>query len=185
MSLPPTSHPGGYGHVIHEMKEMANAKFGQYAQSNQPSFDNLYLFTIAGQPSKTEYWTRRVCADMYKSGPDGFPGDEDNGSMASWYILSSIGLYPFCPGNPIYILTSPEFEKVSLHLPQGKTFVIDAPTNNEGKFYVQSRTLNGKDDGRTWISHKEVMLGGALKVITGQHPNTRSIPDQEMPPALP
>jgi predicted alpha-1,2-mannosidase len=185
MSLPPTYHVGGYGKVIHEMKEMASAPFGQYAQSNQPSFNNLYLFTIAGQPWKTEYWTRRVCAEMYNSGVHGFPGDEDNGSMAAWYILSSIGLYPFCPGNPIYVFTSPMFEKITLHLPHGKTFVIDAPANNATNVYVQGRILNGKNDTRTWIAHNEIMQGGELTVNMGPNPNKRVVPDADMPPSSP
>jgi predicted alpha-1,2-mannosidase len=185
LSLPPTFHVGGYGGVIHEMTEMGNAKFGQYAQSNQPSFNNLYLFTIAGQPWKTEYWTRRVCAEMYNSGVDGFPGDEDNGSMAAWYILSSIGLYPFCPGNPTYVFTSPLFDKITLHLPQDKTFVIDAPANNATNVYVQGRILNGKNDSRTWISHDEIMQGGELTVSMGPNANKRVVPDEDMPPASP
>jgi predicted alpha-1,2-mannosidase len=185
LSLPPTFHVGGYGGVIHEMTEMGNAKFGQYAQSNQPSFNNLYLFTIAGQPWKTEYWTRRVCAEMYNSGVDGFPGDEDNGSMAAWYILSSIGLYPFCPGNPTYVFTSPLFDKITLHLPQDKTFVIAAPANNATNVYVQGRILNGKNDSRTWISHDEIMQGGELTVSMGPNANKRVVPDEDMPPASP
>ncbi|HEV3270692.1 MAG TPA: GH92 family glycosyl hydrolase [Candidatus Methylacidiphilales bacterium] len=182
MSLPPTYHTHGYGGVIHEMVEMGVAKFGQYAQSNQPSFANLYLFTIAGQPWKTEYWTRRVCAEMYSSSIDGFPGDEDNGSMAAWYILSSIGLYPFCPGNPSYVFTSPMFDKIVLRLPQGKTFVIDAPANNATNVYVQGRTLNGINDTRTWIAHREITQGGQLIVNMGPNPDKRVVSDPDMPP---
>ncbi len=100
LGLPPVFHVGGYGQVIHEMSEMGNAKFGQYAHNNQPVFDVLFLYAALGQPWKTEYWTRRVCAELYNSGPRGFQGDEDNGSMASWYVLSAIGLYPLCPGTP-------------------------------------------------------------------------------------
>ncbi|MGA3170044.1 MAG: GH92 family glycosyl hydrolase, partial [Chthoniobacteraceae bacterium] len=187
MSLPPTYHTGngGYNGVIHEMVEMANARFGQYAQCNQPSFDNLYLFTIAGQPWKTEYWTRRVCAELYNSGVDGFPGDEDTGSMASWYVLNSIGLYPFCPGNPMYVFTSPLFSKIILHLPEGKTFVIDAPTNNATNVYVQGRILNGKNDGRTWIAHHDIMQGGELTLNMGPDANKRVVPNEDMPPASP
>lgn len=185
LSLPPTFHPGGYGGIIHEMKEMAIAQFGQYAQSNQPSFDNLYLFTIAGQPWKTEYWTRRVCTEMYNSGVDGFPGDEDNGSMAAWDILNSIGLYPFCPGNPMYVFTSPMFDKIILHLPQNKTFVIAAPANNATNVYVQGRILNGKMDSRTWIAHKDIMQGGELTLNMGPDANKRVIRDEDLPPASP
>ena len=75
-----------------EMVEMAAVPFGQYAHSNQPVHHVLYLYTAIGQPWKTQYWTRRVCKELYNSSPEGFCGDEDNGEMSSWYILSSIGL---------------------------------------------------------------------------------------------
>jgi len=179
LSLPPTFHTGGYGEVIHEMREMASDRFGQYAQSNQPSFNNLYLFTIAGQPSKTEYWTRRVCAEMYNSSLEGFPGDEDNGSMASWYILSSIGIYPFCPGTPYYLFTSPAFSKIVLNLPQNKTFTINAP-NTENNVYVQSRQLNGQADTRTWIKHSDIMNGGQLRLEMGPQPTTRPLSNEDL-----
>lgn len=130
LGLPPVFHTGGYGHVIHEMTEMADANFGQYDQGNQPGFDNLYLFAAVGQPWQTEYWTRRVCVELFNSSEDGFPGDEDNGSMSSWYILSSIGLYSLCPGTPEYVFTSPVFQKVTIHLPQGKTFIISTSSNS-------------------------------------------------------
>src|ERR1039457_6988314 len=84
-----------------------------------------------------------VSVELYSSTETGFPGDEDNGSMASWYLLSSIGLYPLCPGTPTYMFTSPLFPKATLHLPQDRTFVITAASNNEKNVYVQRWQLNG------------------------------------------
>ena len=181
LAIPPIYHVGGYGHVIHEMSEMAEAKFGQYAQSNQPVFSVLYLYAVAGQPWKTEYWTRRVCAEMYNSGVKGFPGDEDNGSMASWYVLSSIGLYPFCPGTPDYVFTSPVFPKITLHLAHDKTFVIAASSNNERNVYVQQRQLNGVEDSRTWITHNDIVRGGELQLDMGSAAKMRSVRNADLP----
>jgi hypothetical protein len=96
---------GGYGQVIHEMREMGIAKFGPYDQGNQPVLDMLYLFAALGQPWQTECWTRRVCVEPFSEGNAGIPGDEDDGSMSSWYVLSSIGLYPLCPVTPTYMVT--------------------------------------------------------------------------------
>jgi len=184
MGLPPVYHTGGYGSVIHEMREMGVAKFGQYDQGNQPVFDVLYLYAAIGQPWKTEYWTRRVCAELFSSGEAGFPGDEDNGSMASWYLLSSIGLYPLCPGTPAYIFTSPLFPKITLHLPQDRIFVITASSNNERNVYVQRRQLNGADDSRTWITHQDLLQGGELHLEMGPDANMRPIRDADLPYSL-
>jgi putative alpha-1,2-mannosidase len=172
---------GGYGSVIHEMREMGIAKFGQYDQGNQPGFDVLYLFAALGQPWKTEYWTRRVCAELFSSSPAGFPGDEDNGSMASWYLLSSIGIYPLCPGTPDYIFTSPLFPKTTLHLAQDRTFVITASSNEGDHVYVQKRQLNGAEDKRIEISHQDLLRGGELHLDMGPEANMRPIPDADLP----
>ena len=146
----PVFHVGGYGNEIHEMTEFAACDMGQYAGNNQPSFHIPYLYTAVGQPWKTEYWTRRACRQLFNAGPDGFMGDDDNGSNACWYLFSSLGIYPLTPGHPTYVLTSPEFRSATIHLPNGKSFTVSAPDNSAANVYVQSRTLNGKPLTRTW-----------------------------------
>lgn len=88
----------GYGEEIHEMTEMGTSDYGQCAISNQPSFSLPYLYAAVGETEKSSYWVRRLCAEAFHATDDGFPGDEDNGTMASWYIFSMLGMYPFCPG---------------------------------------------------------------------------------------
>ena len=97
-AVPPLYNIGGYGCEIHEMTEMAAADFGQCAISNQPSFHLPYLFAVLGEPGKTAYWVRRLCEEAFSDADDGFPGDEDNGTTAAWYILSTLGIYDICPG---------------------------------------------------------------------------------------
>jgi predicted alpha-1,2-mannosidase len=181
LGLPPVYHTGGYGQVIHEMREMGVAKFGQYDQGNQPGFDVLYLFAAVGQPWQTEYWTRRVCDELFSASNAGFPGDEDNGSMASWYILSSIGIYPLCPGTPAYMLTSPLFSKITLNLPNDKTFVITTSSHEGKNVYVQKRWLNGVEDTRTWITHQDIIQGGELHLDMGSDANIRPINTEDLP----
>jgi putative alpha-1,2-mannosidase len=101
LSLPPRFEAGSYGQEIHEMTEMALAHFGQYAQSNQPVHGFLFLYTLMGQPQKTAHWVRKVAGELYS--PDVFPGDEDNGEMAAWYVWATLGRYPQCPGKPDYV----------------------------------------------------------------------------------
>ena len=178
---PSTFHTGGYGGTIHEMTEFAAIHMGQYAGNNQPSFGIPYLFAAVGQPWKTEYWTRRACRELFNAGPDGYTGDEDNGSNASWYLLSSIGLYPLTPGQPTYVLTSPVFTSVKIALPHGKTFTISAPENAAEKVYVQSRTLDGQPDANCWISQKQITAGGTLVDVMGDKPAERTVTAAELP----
>ncbi len=101
---PPTFRVFGYGGEIHEMSEMASVDFGQCAISNQPSFHIPYLYAYLGKPEKTHYWVSRMCAELFTR--DSYPGDEDNGSMSAWYILSTLGMYPLCAGKEM-IKTKP------------------------------------------------------------------------------
>jgi|AntAceMinimDraft_5_1070358.scaffolds.fasta_scaffold58767_1 putative alpha-1,2-mannosidase len=51
-------------------------------------------------------------------GPDFYAGDEDNGEMGSWFVLSALGLYPAAPGATAeYVLGSPLFKHVVVRLP--------------------------------------------------------------------
>lgn len=94
---------GGYGCEIHEMTEFAANDFGQCAINNQPSFHLPYLFAYFGEQEKTDYWVKKICDEVMTSEPDGFPGDEDNGTMALWYVFSALGLYPLCPGKKEFV----------------------------------------------------------------------------------
>ncbi len=99
----PDYNIGGYNVEIHEMTEMAAVDFGQCAISNQPSFHIPYIYAELGETEKTEYWVKRLCEEAFSFTDDGFPGDEDNGATASWYILSTLGIYDICPGKNKYI----------------------------------------------------------------------------------
>jgi predicted alpha-1,2-mannosidase len=158
LALPPIFHVGVYGQEIHEMSEMAAVNFGQYAQSNQPVHHLLYIFSLAGRADRTQYWVRRVMAELYS--PDVFPGDEDTGSMAAWYILSALGLYSLCPGKAEYVIGVPLFERATLHLPSGKTTIIEAL--NSSSTYVSTMSVDGTVHRSPTISHDQVVNGAHL-----------------------
>ncbi len=161
-ATPPYFEVGTYNREIHEMTEMAAVDFGQYAHSNQPSHHLLYLFAAAGAPWKTEYWVRKVLDGLYGPGPDGFCGDEDNGEMSAWYIFSALGFYPLCPGHPSYVLGSPLFKRATLHLANGKEFVISAPGNGRSHVFVRQVRLNGKPYTKSYLLHETIVQGGTL-----------------------
>ncbi|MBQ9121417.1 MAG: GH92 family glycosyl hydrolase [Clostridia bacterium] len=98
---------GGYGQEIHEMSEMAAARFGQCAISNQPSFHIPFFHAYFGDRDTTTRRVHAICREAFSWRDDGFPGDEDNGSMAIWYVFACLGLYPFCPGKPYYTCHTP------------------------------------------------------------------------------
>lgn len=156
---------------------------GQYVHGNQPSHHISYFYSYAGQPWKTQYYTRYICDHLYKTGAGGLCGNEDMGSLSSWYIFSSTGFYPVTPGSNYYVLTAPVFDKVTIQLPQKKTFTVLAKNNQKKNVYIQSVKLNGKAISRTWISHQEIMDGGTLEFEMGQTPNkTWGCQPNDVPP---
>ncbi|WP_419211315.1 GH92 family glycosyl hydrolase [Maribacter sp. X9] len=144
---------------------------GQYVHGNQPSHHVAYLYNYAGQPWKTQYRARQVAEEMYRIGPGGLPGNDDMGSLSSWFVLSSMGIYPMAPGSSTYTIGSPLFGEVKLKPEKNKTFIIRAINNSKENKYIQSATLNGKPFDRTWITHHEITQGGTLQFKMGPKAN--------------
>ncbi len=159
-TMQPIFDVGDYGLEIHEMSEMAAVDFGQYAQSNQPSHHIPYMYAMAGRPDRTQYWVRRALDELYTV--DNFPGDEDTGSMAAWYILSSLGFYSLCPGRPSYVLGSPQFHEATLHLPSSVETRVRALNQAPGNRYVGACSFNGKATHLSQIDHSALASGGEL-----------------------
>lgn len=151
---------GSYGQVIHEMREMIAQPFGQLAISNQPSFHLPYLFALADAPHQTEILVKQLCTS-FNATFAGYPGDEDNGSMSSWYLFSSLGFYPSAPGVGTYIFGIPSFDYVKIALPNEKTLTLITENNNKVNNYVAKRTFNGNKVGQT-ISQQDLLKGGTL-----------------------
>jgi len=153
------------------MVEMEMADMGQYAHGNQPIQHMPYLYNYAGQPWKTQYWVRQIMERLYNSTPDGFPGDEDQGGMSSWYVLSALGIYAVTPGTNEYVIGSPVFRKATITLENGNRFVIEARDNSKENVYIQSGTLNGKPLMKNFITYDDIMRGGTLSFQMGSQPN--------------
>lgn len=169
--MPPVFDDSYYGAVIHEIREMQIAGMGQYAHGNQPIQHMLYLYNYAGEPWKTQYWVRQAMGKLYQATPDGYCGDEDNGQTSAWYVFSAMGFYPVTPGTDQYVLGTPLFKKMTIHLENGKDFVISAPGNSASNFYVQGASLNGQAYGKNWIAHSAILKGGTLQMTMGATPN--------------
>jgi putative alpha-1,2-mannosidase len=93
--------------------------------------------------------------------------------MSAWYVFSALGFYPVCPGQPIYVIGSPLFEKATIRLDNGKKFVVESINNSEKNLYIQTATLNGKEYNKTWLKHSDILKGGNLVFIMGPEPNNR------------
>jgi predicted alpha-1,2-mannosidase len=146
---------------------------GQYVQGNQPDWQAPFYYDYAGAPWKTQELVRRILRLLYGSDKYGigYPGMDDQGSSSAWYVLSAMGFYTVNPGSPDYIMGSPIFDEVTIHLANGKNFVIIANNNSEKNVYIQSATFNGKTLDKPWFDHASIANGGRLVLNLGPAPN--------------
>ena len=172
-NVPPLFDDSYYGGVIHEIREMQIMNMGNYAHGNQPVQHMIYLYGYSGQPWKTQYWIREVMDKLYNAHPDGYCGDEDNGQTSAWYVFSAMGFYPVCPGSNQYVLGVPYFDKLTLHLENGKSLTITAKGNSDDTRYVNAMTLNGETYNHNYLTHDAVMNGGNIVFDMSKTPNTQ------------
>jgi len=170
-TVPPLFDDSYYGQVIHEIREMTVMNMGNYAHGNQPVQHAIYLYDYAGQPWKAQYWLRQVMDRMYSPTPDGYCGDEDNGQTSAWYVFSALGFYPVCPGTDEYALGAPLFRKATLHFENGRSLLIEAPENGEGRPYVEALLQNGTPSTRNYLRHTDLLQGGKLTFTMSDKPN--------------
>ena len=169
-----------------------------YQPGNQPDLQSPFMFNFAGAPWLTQKYVRRILTEpvtsyfgtheffdepihgrIFKATPDGYVRemDDDFGCMSGWYVLSAMGLYPVCVGDPVYQLTAPIFEKVTIYPDKKahpeKTFTIIAKNLSAKNIYIQSATLNNQPYNKSQIAHKDIVKGGTLIFEMGDQPNKK------------
>ncbi len=154
---------------------------GQYVHGNEPSHHMAYLYNYAGQPWKTQQRVRQIMDSMYSDQPDGLSGNEDCGQMSAWLVLSAMGIYPVVPGDPIYTIGTPWFEKTTLHLDNGNTMQINAPKVSSKSCYVKGLTYNGRPWSKSWLSHETLIGGGTLEFEMDNKPGNWGSAEKDCP----
>ncbi|MDO3412604.1 GH92 family glycosyl hydrolase [Saccharibacillus sp. CPCC 101409] len=165
----------------------------EYLGVNETVLDTPYLFDYLGYPYLTQYYAREYTTEIvtqkyhnhglysyplksriYRDDPEGYlqSMDDDAGAMSSWFVYSALGLFPGNPGDANFLIGSPIFSEVTLHLDNGKTFTIKADGSSSENRYIRSASLNGKNFDRAWIGYDDIMNGGALTFDMGSEPNT-------------
>jgi predicted alpha-1,2-mannosidase len=144
---------------------------GQFAMGNEPSLHIPYLYDYLGAPWKTQKRVRMLLNSFFTDSLMGMPGDEDGGGVSAWVMFSMMGFYPVTPGVPIYVLGSPVFDCVTIHLHNGKTIRIICRDNSPENKYIQSIQLNGKPLHQVWFRHADIVNGATLELQMGNLPN--------------
>lgn len=148
---------------------------GQYAHGNEPGHHAPYMYNYVGQPWKTQQVVRRLLNEQYTNAPDGLCGNEDCGQMSAWYVLSAMGFYAVAPGTNRYDIGSPLFDKVKMHLENGKTFTIICKNQSSKNIYIQSIKRNGVAYDNSQITYQMISDGDTFEFEMGPKPNRSAI----------
>jgi predicted alpha-1,2-mannosidase len=145
---------------------------GKNEHDNEPSHHYGYLYNYSGRPWKTQEIVRDILEKNYRSDELGLMGNDDCGQMSSWYVFSAMGFYPVTPASGEYMIGSPIFDKVTIHMPNNKDFVVEASNNTDSNNkYIQSAKLNGENLNKPVLSHKDIANGGKAEFNMGSKPS--------------
>lgn len=143
---------------------------GYYDPANEPDIAYPYLFSyFKGEEWRTQKLIHELLKSGYHNAPNGVPGNEDTGTMSAWAIFSMMGFYPACPGDVNYVLTSPAFDKVTIHLderfyPKGQ-LVIESKHDSPESVYVQEVTVGDRKLKGFTLSHDRLVNAGTLRFL--------------------
>ncbi len=185
-----TSKMGGNAAVLSRLNtfftQLNAGPSSQYAyMGNEPSLETPWTYDFVGAPAGTESVVRRIQDQLYTNIPGGIPGNDDGGAMSSWYVFSAIGLYPDIPGVAGFVIGSPLFSSVTMHLAGGHTLQITATNAADGNPYVQNLTVNGKASSHLWLPWSTVSDGATLNFTLGSSASNWGTGAADAPPSFP
>lgn len=159
--------------VHHEISEFKEVKMGQYMHNNQPAHHVIYTYAFSSTPYKVQEYTREVLRHVYVGSEigQGYPGDEDNGEMSAWYVFNALGFYPYSVASGEYVIGSPLFDKVTIHLDNGNDIVIVTNNNSDENIYIQSAKVNNKEYNNMFLTHEMLTSGCVIEFQMGSTPS--------------
>ena len=145
--------------------ENVNSFIGQYCQGNQPDHGFAYLYYFVGKQEKSQAILNTIMSRFYGMGEDGLAlsGMDDAGEMSAWYVFNAIGLYPYSPADPKYIVSVPLFDKTIFTLPEDKTLTI--LKKNSG-LKITSITVGGRKIDGYFVNHNDLKAAKELVITT-------------------
>lgn len=140
----------------------------QFDMANEPDIAYPYLFNyVKGEEWRSQKLVRELAKQYFKNTPDGLPGNDDTGTMSAWLIYSMMGIYPIVPGEPIYTITTPMFDKITVKLNsafyKNPELIIEKVKNNNGN--IRQIQLNNKVRNSYFVTHDQLIHAGNLKII--------------------
>ena len=151
---------------------------------NEPGEGIPWIYDFAGAPARTQKVVRRIQDELFTAQPSGLPGNDDAGSLSSWYVFSALGLYPMIPGVGGLAVSSPLFPKATIHLQSGANIEIVGKNASAKNYYVQTVKLNGESWNSPWIPWSALAAGGTINFSLGSKPSSWGEDASQTPPSF-
>lgn len=138
---------------------------------NEPTLHVPWLYDWAGQPFRTQAAVRRALR-LYGPAPDGYPGNDDLGTLSSWYVFGALGLYPEVPGVGLLALGSPLFAHATVALPHRRRLTISTHARTPVRTpYIDRLRIDGRVHTRPWTTWCALRHGARLDYSLSPRPN--------------
>lgn len=142
---------------------------GQYDMANEPDIAYPFLFNyVKGEEKRTQKMVSELLKTYFKNSPDGLPGNDDTGTMSAWAVFSMMGIYPVNPANTTYAITSPKFNKITIHLDPEyygqEKLVITSNVSDENQF-IKEIKVQGNTHKGYFIDHQELVKAKSLEFL--------------------
>jgi predicted alpha-1,2-mannosidase len=134
----------------------------QFDMANEPDIGYPFLFNyVNAKEWKTQKTVNKLIKEHFKNTPDGLPGNEDTGTMSAWIIYAMMGIYPISPVDPLYTLTIPFFDKITINLNNkyynNEQLIIQKQGVVDG--FIDEILLDGRPYKTYFISHENLVNG--------------------------
>ncbi|MFG2590560.1 GH92 family glycosyl hydrolase [Streptomyces sp. NPDC048438] len=150
--------------------------------NNEPDFHAPWMYSWTGAPWKTSA-VLRAMRTLFTDNAYGMPGNDDLGSTSSLLVFAMTGVFEAQPGSANYIVSAPMFEKVEIRPEHGRGISIEAPGADASKLqYVSSVATKKGELRRSWLSHKDLLRSGSIKIKLSDRPTSWGV--DAAPPAM-
>ncbi|MGE5282431.1 MAG: GH92 family glycosyl hydrolase [Chloroflexota bacterium] len=136
---------------------------------NEPTLHVPWLFDWLGQPFRTQAAIRRALR-LYSTAPDGYPGNDDLGTLSSWYVFGALGLYPEVPGVGVLAIGTPLFRHATVRLAHRRRLTIVASRAGP---YIEGMRLNGRRYGKPWTTYCTLARGASIAIRRAPRANRK------------
>jgi predicted alpha-1,2-mannosidase len=163
----PTPAAGRLTYLLRVLNSPDGSDTDHALLGNEPTLLTPWLFDWLGKPFETQAAVRRAVTQLYGPDPTGYPGNDDLGTLSSWYVFGALGIYPEIPGTGVLALSSPLFPHAGFRIGR-KPVRIDARGATPATRFIRGLRLNGHHVDQPWTTYCTLARGARLRFALGR-----------------